>query len=104
MQFMLNLLADTPDFSGTTKLVVLLLNAILTPISIIAGAVCILYIIKHGLKIKKFADDPEQRNIQIYAVCWCIFGLALCIFAPIFVNTILPELINGAGGYEPPSK
>ncbi|AGM26118.1 hypothetical protein SSYRP_v1c05280 [Spiroplasma syrphidicola EA-1] len=103
MGFLLNILADVPDFSGTTKLVVTLLNAILTPISIIAGAICVLYIVKHGLKIKKFADDPEQRNIQIFAIAWCIFGLGLCVFAPIFVNTILPELINGGGGYQPPT-
>ncbi|WP_348736789.1 Mbov_0395 family pilin-like conjugal transfer protein [Spiroplasma endosymbiont of Ammophila pubescens] len=101
---LLSLLADAPDFSKTADLVVVLLNAILSPVSIIAGAICILYIIKHGLKIKKFADDPEQRNIQIYAVCWCVFGLALCIFAPIFINIILPELINSSGSYEPPTK
>lgn len=71
---LLSLLADAPDFSKTADLVVVLLNAILSPVSIIAGAICILYIIKHGLKIKKFADDPEQRNIQIYAVCWCVLG------------------------------
>lgn len=49
---LLSLLADAPDFSKTADLVVVLLNAILSPVSIIAGAICILYIIKHGLKLK----------------------------------------------------